>query len=186
MKKLQHYYVICVVINFYVCSMCGMSKYTNKLKRPCRRTIATTAQTWNGSLGKFVGNVKQPSRVHCTIQDYLCKYIAKDLKILEEEVASEARFDDIKRAYGLFMQHNHPDAILKDFEQRLITKQHAKDALEFTYWVTDALERYLKDVNNDVYKKDLVELFWQINRMKEKSAGMRFVEKDEWSSKTRE
>jgi hypothetical protein len=187
MKKLHYYYVICIVINFYICSMCGMSKYTNRFKRPCRRTIATTAQTWNGTaLGNFVFNAKQPYRAHCTIQDYLCKYIAKDLHIAEEEVPTKAQFHDIKKSYELFMKHNHPEAILKDFEDKLITKQHAKDALEFTYWVTDALERYLKNVNDDMYKKDLFELSWQINRMKENSAGMRFVEKGEWRSTTRE
>ena len=147
---------------------------------------AAIAQTWDGILGNFALSKKQNGKAQCTIQDYLCKYIARNLHIPEEAVATEATFIDIKKAFELFVGHNHPDAILRDFENELITKEHAKDALTFTFWVVNAFEKYLEDFQNDSHEMELFELFWQINRMREKSSGMRFVGQNEWSSVARE
>jgi hypothetical protein len=147
---------------------------------------ATTAQTWEGVLGNFVLSKKQNAKTQCTIQDYLCKYIARNLHIPEEAVESEATFLDIKKAFDVFVVHNHPDAILRDFENELITKQYAKNALQFTSWVICAFEEYLANFKDDSYEMELFELFWLINRIKATSHSMRFVEKGEWCSKTRE
>jgi hypothetical protein len=108
------------------------------------------------------------------------------LQIPEDAVTTEATLLDIKKAFESFVNHNHPDAILRDFENELISKQHAKDALVFTFWVVNAFEKYLEDCKDDVYEMELFELFWQMNRMKDKAAGMRFVEKGEWTSTTKE
>lgn len=147
---------------------------------------ATTAQTWDGLLGNFALTKQQNGKAQCTIQDYLCKYIARNLQIPEDAVVTEATFLDIKKAFESFVGHNHPDAILRDFENELISKQHAKNALEFTFWVANAFKEYLDDFNDDSYEMELFELFWQMNRMRDKAVGMRFVEKGEWNSTTKE
>lgn len=146
---------------------------------------ATVAQTWNGILGNFVLHDKQPYRSNRTIQDYLQKYIARNVQTPEKEIV-QVTFLDIKKAFELFAHHNHPDAIARDFEDRKITKQHAKDALEFTFWVIRALENYLVNVQDDSYEMELFDLFWLIERMKEKGYDMKFMEYGEWNSHIRE
>ncbi len=147
---------------------------------------AKNAQTWEGVLGNFVLSKKQNAKTQCTIQDYLCKYIARNLQIPEDAVPTEATFLDIKKAFEMFVNHNHPDAILRDFGNELITKQYAKNALQFTSWVVNALEEYLANFKDDSYEIELFELFWTINRIKATSHNMRFVEKGEWCSATKE
>lgn len=144
------------------------------------------AQTWDGALGDFALIKKQNGKALCAIQDYLCKYIARNLQIPETAVSTEATFLDIKKAFESFVQHNHPDAILKDFHNGTFNKEYAKNALQFTGWVIDAFEKYLSDFKDDSYEMELFELFWHINIMKEKSTSMRFIEKGEWSSAVRE
>ena len=148
--------------------------------------VATVAQTWDGLLGNFVFSTKQSSGVRCTIQDYLCKYIARNLQIPEDAVATEATFLDIKKAFDSFVMHNHPDAILRDFENGHISRQYAKDALQFTHWVVHAFEAYLADFKDESYEQEIFGLFWIIHRMKDKASGMRFIEKGEWRSSFKE
>lgn len=133
---------------------------------------AAIAQTRNGILGNF--DNKQSYGTNCAVQDYLQKYIARNLQIPEHAVKSEATFLDIKKAFESFVSHNHPDAILRDFENELINKQYAKDALQFTFCVIHAFEKYLADFKDDSYEMELFDLFWQIERMKEKGYEMKF------------
>jgi hypothetical protein len=147
---------------------------------------ATVAQTWDGLLGNFAFSKKQNGKMECVIQEYLCKYIARNLEIPEDAVMNEAIFLDIKKAFDMFVNHNHPDAILRDFENEKINKQHAKDALQFTGWVIRALEEYLANFKDDSYEMELFELFWNINRIKDRSVDMRFIQKGEWSSVNKE
>jgi hypothetical protein len=155
---------------------------------------ATVAQTWEGILGNFGFSKKQKSNNRGIIQDYLCKYIARNLQISEDAVEKEATFLDIKKAFKMFVKHNHPDAILRDFEYGLINKQHAKDALLFTGWVIHAFEEYLGEISHyDASEKCLIinemeifELFWIVDTMKDKLENIReFLEK-EWSSANKE
>lgn len=132
---------------------------------------ATRVQTRDGFLGNFTLSEKQNG-----IQDYLGKYIARNLQIPEYAVTTEATFLDIKKAFDQFITHNHPDAILRDFENKSIDKQHAQDALSFTFCVIDALQEYLAKFKDDSYEMELFDLFWKIERMKEKRQGMAFAE----------
>lgn len=146
---------------------------------------ADVAQTWDGILGNFVSTNKPSTKIACTIQDYLQKYIARNLQIPEEVVKQNATFLDIKKAFEQFIKHNHPQAIMSDFMDELISKQDAKDALEFTFWVVCALQDYLNDFDDNGYEQELFDLYWQIQKI-EKLQDMRFMEKGEWRSINRE
>jgi hypothetical protein len=101
------------------------------------------------------------------ITDYLRNYLARDLKIEKEYVDTQAKIKDIKKAFQIFLHHNHPVIIYEMLKQQRIEKVHAEAILEFTCHVIFALERYLNKDHLLEDETDVFMLYWTIKRMRD-------------------